>query len=200
MHTHCQQAAGVAEPSARSPQLLGRRHALSRARRFRGEERPSRTESGPLDASWPSGWQPRQQGVGLRSNRDQAPRLARSSVRSRISYIWVATLDDYVERAASLGTREAVRAARAGFEYYSRGAYGAPYGPIMALPILVGRLLVQQWPSNRQLPRRPRRRAAPPPATQLAEQYKGVGGHFVGRFCAHLSATTKLVCPFLPIA
>jgi hypothetical protein len=79
MHTHCQQAAGVAEPSARSPQLLGRRHALSRARRFRGEERLSRTESGPLDASWPSGcWQPRQQGVGLRSSRDQAPRLARS--------------------------------------------------------------------------------------------------------------------------
>ena len=38
----------------------------------------------------------------------------------------------------------------------------------MALPILVGGLLVQQWPSNRQRPRRPRRRAAPPPATQLA--------------------------------
>ena len=41
-------------------------------------------------------------------------------------------------------------------------------GPILRLPILVGRLLVQQWPSNRQPPRRPQRRAAPPPATQLA--------------------------------
>ena len=65
----------------------------------------------------------------------------RVRVRARAFPVWVTTLDDYVEQAASLGTREAVRGARGGFEYYSRGPYGAPYGPIMALPILVGRLL-----------------------------------------------------------
>ena len=59
----------------------------------------------------------------------------RVRVRARAFSVWSSALDHYVERAASLGTREAVRAARAGFEYYSRGPYGAPYGPIMALPI-----------------------------------------------------------------
>jgi len=38
------------------------------------------------------------------------------------------------------------------------------------------------------------------PRSDFLEQFKGVGGHFVGKFCAHLSATTKLVCPFLPTA
>ena len=123
----------------------------------------------------------------------------RVRVRARAFSVWSSALDHYVERAASLGTRKAVRVTE--ISNHSRaGPFGAPLRAVVALPILVGRLLVQQWPSNRQLPRRPRRRAAPPPATQLAEQYKGVGGHFVGRFCAHLSATTKLVCPFLPIA
>jgi hypothetical protein len=93
----------------------------------------------------------------------------RIRVRARAFRVWCTTLDDYVERAASLGTREAVRAA--GIPHCSRGPYGAPYGPIMALPILVGRLLVQQWPSSRGASARPPpvpptpALAAPPPAT-----------------------------------
>jgi hypothetical protein len=80
-------------------------------------------------------------------------------VRARALPARESALDEYVERATSLGTRKA----------------GAPYRLSwigfwkLPLPILVGRLLVQQWPSHRQPPRRPQRRAAPPPATRLAE-------------------------------
>jgi hypothetical protein len=72
-----------------------------------------------------------------------------------------------VERAASLGTRVAILSL---------------YRPIYRLPILVGRLIVQQGPSSRAVPARrpsqaaarpppapsPPALAAPPPATQLA--------------------------------
>ena len=63
-----------------------------------------------------------------------------------------------VERAASLGTRVAILAL---------------YRPIYRLPILVGRLIVQQRPSSRAAARpppapSPPALAAPPPATQLA--------------------------------
>jgi hypothetical protein len=70
-----------------------------------------------------------------------------------------------VERAASLGTRDEAALA-------PRGS-----GPIYRLPILVGRLIVQQGPSSRarigqrpgpRQPRRPPALVAPPPATQLA--------------------------------
>jgi hypothetical protein len=91
----------------------------------------------------------------------------RVRVRARAFSAWSSALDHYVERAASLGTRKAVRVTE--ISNHSRaGPFGAPLRAVVALPILVGRLLVQQWPSNRQRPRRPRRRAAPPPATQLA--------------------------------
>jgi hypothetical protein len=65
-----------------------------------------------------------------------------------------------VERAASLGTREAIL---------------TPYRPLYPtrLPILVGTLIVLQWPSSRAAARpppapSPPELTAPPPATQLA--------------------------------
>ena len=139
-----------------------------RKRQKKKEERPSRTESGPLDASWPSGWQPRQQGVGLRSSRDQAPRLARSSARSRVS-----DMENDARRLRRAGRLSRDKRGRPGrtrrvrvlLAWALRRSLRPHHGPAY---ILVGRLLVQQWPSNRQLPRRPRRQAAPPPATQLA--------------------------------
>ena len=91
----------------------------------------------------------------------------RVRVRARASPKWKSMLDEYVERAASLGTRKAVRVTEIP-NHTRAGPGGAPFRTVVALPILVGRLLVQQWPSNRQPPRRPQRRAAPPPATQLA--------------------------------
>ena len=86
---------------------------------------------------------------------------ARFSTRRRASRSWAhigANFDALVERAASLGTREAIL---------------APYGPIYRLSILVGRLIVQQGPSSRAAARpppapSPPALAAPPPATQLA--------------------------------
>jgi hypothetical protein len=80
-------------------------------------------------------------------------------------------LDGFVECAASLGLRAAVSATVA----YD-GGLAPPWpatGPLRRSPILVGRLLVQQWPSRRAaagLPPAPAplALAAPPPATQLA--------------------------------
>ena len=70
-------------------------------------------------------------------------------------------LDEFVERSASLGPRAAA-STRPGPTFLGRG--------IRRKPILVGTLLVQQWPS---LPRVPNQLPevhppAPPPATQLA--------------------------------
>ena len=88
---------------------------------------------------------------------------ARFSTRRRASRSWAhigANFDALVERAASLGTREAIL---------------APYRPLYPtrLPILVGTLIVLQWPSSRAAARpppapSPPELTAPPPATQLA--------------------------------
>ena len=78
-------------------------------------------------------------------------------------------LDEFVEHAASLGLREAV-AATVGDSGWDERSWPA-FGLLWRFPILVGRLLVQQWPSRRG-PRltapAPLEMAAPPPATQLA--------------------------------
>jgi hypothetical protein len=82
-----------------------------------------------------------------------------------------ASLDDFVERAASLGLREAAAAT------VDDGGFGKLHspaaGPLRRSPILVGRLLVQQGPSRWAAARpppapAPLALAAPPPATQLA--------------------------------
>jgi hypothetical protein len=88
---------------------------------------------------------------------------ARFSTRRRASRSWAsnvarANFDALVGRAASLGTREAIL---------------APYHPLYRLPILVGTLIVLQWPSSRAAARpppapSPPELTAPPPATQLA--------------------------------
>ena len=80
-------------------------------------------------------------------------------------------LDEFVKCAASLGLRAA---ASATVTYDSNVAPAWPAtGPLRRSPILVGRLLVQQWPSRRAAAGQPPAPAplalaAPPPATQLA--------------------------------
>ena len=110
-----------------------------------------------------------------------ASRLLAWSVRARVrcanqahlfgSAAEQAELNEFVQRAASLGLREAA-AATAGV-----GGLGEPprpaTGPLRRSPILVGRLLVQQWPSRRAAAGpppapAPLALAAPPPAAQLA--------------------------------
>ena len=109
-----------------------------------------------------------------------ASRLLAWSVRARVRCAlnraefgcWAqrANLDKFVERAASLGLREAAATTvgDGGFgELHSSAA-----GPLRRSPILVGRLLVQQGPSRgaARPPPAPAPLAleAPPPATQLA--------------------------------
>ena len=78
-------------------------------------------------------------------------------------------LDRFVEHAASLGLREAV-SATVGDSGWDERLWPA-FGPLWRYPILVGRLLIQQWPSRRDLGMpapMPLALAAPPPATQLA--------------------------------
>jgi len=80
-------------------------------------------------------------------------------------------LDRFVEHAASLGLREAV-AATVG-DTVAWACRWPAFGLLWRSPILVGRLLAQQWPSRRAaagiLPDpAPLALAAPPPATQLA--------------------------------
>ena len=84
-----------------------------------------------------------------------------------------AKLNEFVERAASLGLREAAAATvgRGGFLFGELPLPAA--GPLRRSPILVGRLLVQQGPSRWAVARPPPAPAplalkAPPPATQLA--------------------------------
>jgi hypothetical protein len=77
-------------------------------------------------------------------------------------------LDRFVEHAASLGLREAV-SATVGDSGWDERLWPA-FGPLWRYPILVGRLLIQQWPSRRDLGMpapMPLALAAPPPATQL---------------------------------
>ena len=92
-------------------------------------------------------------------------------------------LDRFVERAASLGLRGAVTAtvgdtvveavAATVGDTVAWACRWPAFGLLWRSPILVGRLLVQQWPSRRAaagiLPDpAPLALAAPPPATQLA--------------------------------
>ena len=82
-----------------------------------------------------------------------------------------ASLDDFVESAASLGLREAAAATVHDGGFGERNSPAA--GPLRRSPILVGRLLVQQGPSRWAVARPPPAPAplalkAPPPATQLA--------------------------------
>ena len=84
-----------------------------------------------------------------------------------------AKLNEFVERAASLGLREAAAATvgRGGFLFGELPLPAA--GPLRRSPILVGRLLVQQGPSRWAAAGpppapAPLALAAPPPATQLA--------------------------------
>ena len=57
--------------------------------------------------------------------------------------------DRFVEHAASLGLREAV-SATVGDSGWDERLWPA-FGPLWRFPILVGRLLIQQWPSRRDL-------------------------------------------------
>ena len=105
-----------------------------------------------------------------------ASRLLAWSVRARVRCALnrvslELALDDFVERAASLGLREAAAAT------VDDGGFGKLHspaaGPLRRSPILVGRLLVQQGPSRWAVARPPPAPAplalkAPPPATQLA--------------------------------
>jgi len=91
--------------------------------------------------------------------------------RRSIYVDWVRTydLDSFVEHAASLGLREAVTATVGDSGWDER--HWPAFGLLWRFPILVGRLLIQQWPSRRDpgIPApAPLALAAPPPATQLA--------------------------------